>query len=255
VKGKKPYSEDSCEPVVAKKEAEYKWHKSKDLHRDVTNGRHYPFSFLTGEAKELVDAIKNRDMANFKEEIGDTSYAAQMLAAQTTGLNHPVYADLRKFYDREKVWKEMFKEKGSSYHPKHMEGGSNYAKASKIIKAFSSAGIKVDQKEAERLANHYTGGKMEKEAAGMPAHMWKAVQEKNAPMIASAARRGVETRARNKAARELKRLINIDGSAPSVTSEAPWQDMFHFDRSHLFEQLKKTIDPAYVPDRVKYLGR
>lgn len=239
-----------------KKEAEYRWHKSKDLHRDVTNGRHYPFSFLTGEAKELVDAIKNRDMANFKEEIGDTSYAAQMLAAQLTGLNHPVYADLSKFYDREKVWKEMFKEKGSSYHPKHMEGGSNYAKASKIIKAFSSAGIKVDQKEAERLANHYTGGKMEKEAAGMPAHMWKAVQEKNAPMIASAARKAAATRAKNKAARELKRLINIDGSvANAAKTEAPWQDMFHFDRSHLFEQLKKTIDPAYVVNKAKYLGR
>ena len=95
----------------------------------------------------------------------------------------------------------------------------------------------------------------EKTAAGMPAHMWKAVQEKNAPMIASAVRRGVETKARNKAARELKRLINIDGSAPAITGAAPWQDMFRFDRSHLFEQLKKTIDPAYVPDRVKYLGK
>jgi predicted deacylase/NTP pyrophosphatase (non-canonical NTP hydrolase) len=150
------------------KESEYKLHWSKDLHKDVTNNRHYPFSFLTGEAKELVDAIKNRDWANFKEEIGDSTYAAQMLAAQATGLNHPVYADLSKHYDREKVWKDMFKEKGSSYHPKHMQGGSNYAKASKIIKAFASAGIKVDQREAERLANKYTGGKMEKEASKQP---------------------------------------------------------------------------------------
>jgi NTP pyrophosphatase (non-canonical NTP hydrolase) len=152
------------------KESEYKLHWSKDLHRDVTNNRHYPFSFLTGEAKELVDAVKNRDWPNFKEEIGDTTYAAQMLAAQATGLNHPVYADLSKHYDREKVWKDMFKEKGSTYHPKHMQGGSNYAKASKIIKAFASAGIKVDQREAERLANKYTGGKMEKEANIMISH-------------------------------------------------------------------------------------
>jgi adenylate kinase family enzyme/NTP pyrophosphatase (non-canonical NTP hydrolase) len=159
IKRDNPYSYERIE-----KESEYKLHWSKDLHKDVTNNRHYPFSFLTGEAKELVDAIKNRDWANFKEEIGDSTYAAQMLAAQATGLNHPVYADLSKHYDREKVWKDMFKEKGSSYHPKHMQGGSNYAKASKIIKAFASAGIKVDQREAERLANKYTGGKMEKEA-------------------------------------------------------------------------------------------
>jgi energy-coupling factor transporter ATP-binding protein EcfA2 len=155
------------------KESEYKFHWSKDLHRDVTNNRHYPFSFLTGEAQELVDAVKNRDWPNFKEEIGDTTYAAQMLAAQATGLNHPVYADLSKHYGREKVWKDMFREKGSTYHPKHMEGGSNYAKASKIIKAFASAGIKVDQREAERLANKYTGGKMEKEAGSkiIPPHI------------------------------------------------------------------------------------
>ena len=152
------------------KEAEYKWHNSKDLHRDVTNGRHYPFSFLTGEAKELVDAIKNRDMANFKEEVGDTTYAAQMLAAQATGLNHPVYADLSKFHNREKVWKDIFREKGSTYHPKHMEGGSNFAKPSKIIKALASAGIRISQKEAEKLANKYTGGKMEKEAAAATQH-------------------------------------------------------------------------------------
>lgn len=170
------HTEHQMKPLVKKlqglmgKQAEYKWHKSKDLHRDVTNGRHYPFSFLTGEAKELVDAIKKRDMANFKEEIGDTSYAAQMLAAQATGLNHPVYADLSKFHNREKIWKDIFREKGSTYHPKHMEGGSNFAKPSKIIKALASAGIRISQKEAEKLANKYTGGKMEKEAAAPTQH-------------------------------------------------------------------------------------
>jgi NTP pyrophosphatase (non-canonical NTP hydrolase) len=149
------------------KESEYKWYKSKDLSQRLVAGRPYPFSYLTGEAKELLDAVKNRDWENFKEEVGDTSFGAQMLLSQATGLNHPVYADLSKAWAREKVWKDMFKEKGKEYHPNHMQGGSNYAKASKIIKAFASAGIKVDQREAERLANKYTGGKMEKEAHNM----------------------------------------------------------------------------------------
>jgi NTP pyrophosphatase (non-canonical NTP hydrolase) len=150
------------------KDSEYKWYKSKDLSQRLVAGRPYPFSYLTGEAKELLDAVKNRDWENFKEEVGDTSFGAQMLLSQATGLNHPVYADLSKAWAREKVWKDMFKEKGKEYHPNHMQGGSNYAKASKIIKAFASAGIKVDQREAERLANKYTGGKMEKEASKQP---------------------------------------------------------------------------------------
>lgn len=159
IKKDNPYSYERMD-----KEADYQWYMSKPLRQRLTNGRGWPFSYLTGEAEELVDAIKNRDWENFKEEIGDTTFGAQMLLSQATGLNHPVYADLSKAWAREKVWKDMFKEKGSTYHPKHMQGGSNYAKASKIIKAFASAGIKVDQREAERLANKYTGGKMEKEA-------------------------------------------------------------------------------------------
>jgi NTP pyrophosphatase (non-canonical NTP hydrolase) len=147
------------------KTAEYEWYKSKDLSQRLVAGRPYPFSYLTGEAKELVDAVKNRDWENFKEEIGDTSFGAQMLLSQLTGLNHPVYADLSKAWKREKVWQDMFKEKGGTYHPNHMQGGSNFAKPSKIIKAFASAGITINQQEAERLANKYTGGKMEKESS------------------------------------------------------------------------------------------
>jgi NTP pyrophosphatase (non-canonical NTP hydrolase) len=213
------------------KKAEYKMHWSKNLHRDITAGRHYPFSFLTGEAKELLDAAKNRDWNNFKEEIGDTTYAAQMLAAQTTGLNHPVYADLKKFYDREKVWKEMFKAKKSDYHPKHMQGGSNFAKPSKIIKAFESAGIKINQAEAERLANHYTGGKMEKEA-GMPEHIRKAILTGDKTTLRAGQAAATKSRARNKVKAELKRFLDMgEEIAPKkihLPSEYKTQTEFNF---------------------------
>jgi NTP pyrophosphatase (non-canonical NTP hydrolase) len=191
------------------KVAEYKWHKSKNLHRDITAGRHYPFSFLTGEAKELLEAVKNKDWNNFKEEIGDTTYAAQMLAAQATGLNHPVYADLKKFYDREKVWKDLFKAKNSVYHPRHMQGGSNFAKPSKIIKALESAGVKINQAEAERLANHYTGGKMEKEAAGMPEHIRKAILAGDKATLRAGQAAAVKSRAKNKARSALRRFLDM----------------------------------------------
>jgi NTP pyrophosphatase (non-canonical NTP hydrolase) len=230
IKRDNPYKYERIE-----KESEYKLHWSKDLHRDVTNNRHYPFSFLTGEAQELADAVKNRDWSNFKEEIGDTTYAAQMLAAQATGLNHPVYADLSKHYAREKVWKDMFKEKSSTYHPKHMEGGSNYAKASKIIKAFASAGIKVDQREAERLANKYTGGKMEKEAGAkiIPAHIRdlmirRSQGDKSAlEALRNIGRANAAKRARLKPVKDLinrtsePAVVQPKPVAPVVTAEQP----------------------------------
>lgn len=208
------------------KEANYQWYMSKPLSERLTAGRPYPFSYLTGETKELIDAVKNRDWENFKEEIGDTTFGAQMLLAQATGLNHPVYADLSKAWAREKVWKDMFGEKGGVYHPDHMRGGSNYAKASKILKAFQSAGIKMDQKEAERLANKYTGGKMEKESAAkrdwysIPAHVREAIirakkgetgAKKDLSDIGYA---GGKAAARKKQADSLRRLINKGDELP-----------------------------------------
>lgn len=270
VPGKEPYSDDSCEPVEAKKkkeselekeqwdklskeaelekEAEYKWYKSKDLHRDVTNGRHYPFSFFTGEAKELVDAIKNRDMANFKEEIGDTTYAAQMLAAQATGLNHPVLADLSKFYKREKAWKDIFNEKGGTYHPKHMEGGSNYAKPSKIIKAFASAGIKINQAEAERIADKYTGGNMEKEATAWREKLMSG--ESNSAKRYIANYRDVAKNSKNK--QLLGILKDLDAKDPSGVDTASISHLMNNYGLSFPKQIKKaSTDTPYSQPTVE----
>jgi hypothetical protein len=131
------------------KEAVY-W--SKDITRDIMGGRKYPFSYLTGELKEVGQGIKNLNPAEISEEMGDSAYAAQMLAAQATGLNHPIFfadGQIKKFYDRIEVWKKIFDEKGIPFSVDYLSGGSNYAKPDKIRNAIRLAGGEIEDSEIE----------------------------------------------------------------------------------------------------------
>ena len=130
-------------------------HWAKDLTRDIMGGRHYPVSYFTGEAKEIGEAIHNRDWENFKEELGDTAYAAQMIAAQRTGLNLPILGadpQIKKFYDRIDHWKKIFSSKDVPFSVDYLSGGSNYAKPEKVVNAFQLAGHTVAPEEAEALS-------------------------------------------------------------------------------------------------------
>jgi hypothetical protein len=134
-------------------------HWTKDLTRDIMGGRQYPVSYLTGELAELGEAVKNRDWENFKEEAGDSAYAAQMIAGQRTGLNLPVFgADkvIKKFYDRINNWKQIFDQKGVPFSVDYLKGGSNYAKPEKIQKVFELAGNPISEHEAKNIASAYT---------------------------------------------------------------------------------------------------
>jgi dephospho-CoA kinase len=235
---------------------------------------------------------------------------------------------LSKFHNREKIWKDIFKEKGSTYHPKHMEGGSNFAKPSKIIKALASAGIRISQKEAEKLANKYTGGKMEKESeldktakqtiwtpptgfnpfkrkpAGFVrpvsnfenSELYKILERqlRMEPLVSPVSATGNQTGAlakiktllglsktaadsnklrrlilaASKGCQSSKQALSTMGSKkgprkpkilhkPSTTDsyKERHQGIFPFLGSHEAEIAKNTIDPAYVIDPSKYLGK
>ena len=145
---------NAVQPKIAEDKEAVHW--SHDITRDIMGGRHYGADYLHGEAKELGEAIKERDLGHIKEELGDTAYAAQMIASQKTGLNLPVVgadAVIKKFYDRIGVWKNLFKERDIPFSVDYLKGGSNYAKPDKIQKAFALAGHQIDDKDLIELAN------------------------------------------------------------------------------------------------------
>lgn len=138
-------------------------HWSDDVSKNLLNGRHYPVSYLTGELDELKESIKNRDWNNFKEEVGDSTYAAEMILAQRLGLNLPLIgasSPVEKFYARKKKWEEVFDERGVPFNNDYLSGGSNLKKPKKIQAALGLAGHAITKDEARALALKY-GGEIE----------------------------------------------------------------------------------------------
>lgn len=134
---------------------------SKDVSRDLLNGRKYPLSYLTGELGELGESVKNMDWTNFKEELGDSAYAAQMILAQKLGLNLPLIgasAPIDKFYARRKGWEEVFKERGIPFSNDYLAGGSNLKKPKKIQAALGLAGHAISKEDARTASLKYGGG-------------------------------------------------------------------------------------------------
>ena len=134
---------------------------SKDVSRDLLNGRKYPLSYLTGELGELGESIKKMDWPNFKEELGDSAYAAQMILAQKLGLNLPLIgasAPVDKFYARRKGWEDIFKDRGVTFSNDYLAGGSNLKKPKKIQAALGLAGHAITKDEARAFALKHGGG-------------------------------------------------------------------------------------------------
>ena len=136
-------------------------HWSDDVSRDLLNGRHYPMSYLTGELGELGESVKNMDWTNFKEELGDSAYAAQMILAQKSGLNLPLIGasgPVDKFYARRKGWQDIFKERGVPFSNDYLAGGSNLKKPKKIQAALGLAGHPISQDDARAFSLKHGGG-------------------------------------------------------------------------------------------------
>lgn len=138
-------------PIVYMEKVAY---TAKEVSEMVIPGSKYPFSYLTGEIKELIQAIKAKDKDNIKEEKADVLYAAQMLLHQNTGLNFKMRgADqtIDKFMQRREMWKDIMGRYGVEYHPNLLVGGGNYRKQSKIRAALKAGGYDISEQELSSL--------------------------------------------------------------------------------------------------------
>jgi hypothetical protein len=116
------------------------------------------YTYTITHCENIFEIYKNRDIDNIKEEVGDTAYAGQMLAAQATGLNLPILGadqQIKKFYDRINIWKKLFSDKGIPFSVDYLKGGSNYGKPDKIRNVFALAGQSLDDDEIVNMANKH----------------------------------------------------------------------------------------------------
>lgn len=131
----------------------------------------YPLSYLLGEIVELIEAIENDDEENKTEEISDVVYAAQMIFAQTFGINVKMFEvthlAIEKFHARIAAWHEIFAMKGVEFSPAFLKGGGNFDKPAKIVLAFKAAGVEVSLRDANIFINEFYMRKTDKKLAAM----------------------------------------------------------------------------------------
>jgi hypothetical protein len=151
----------------AAKRKSAKLEMTRDVLQEVTGGRPYSLGYFTGEFGELMDEVKNRDWEAIKDEASDTAYGANMLAHQATGINFPMIGGhnaLKKFRQRNGVWRRTMERRGVPFSVDYLVGGSNFAKPHKIQQAFELAGVRLDGIEAQTLSQDMQRELAEEEA-------------------------------------------------------------------------------------------
>ena len=131
------------------------------------------WDYHRGERKELWEEIKKMSPSGIREEWSDVALSGQLAAHANgwPGVAHiPVlpgtglYA-LKKVLKRMDGWKTIFTRHGADFDKKHLGGGSNYGKLSKVRAALESAGVDPADLDVRWLkANGY--GKEEEPSRG-----------------------------------------------------------------------------------------
>ena len=138
---------------------------ARDVHRELLGERNYSFSYVLGEAWEVIEALWKRDIKEAKEELRQVWYGLQMQYYQLTGHNIRLRGCndcVQSFFDRRKVWKKIFRKFGEEFSSDYLKNGSNYMRPHKIQAALGLAHVHITLQHAERLAKQIAKGKFNK---------------------------------------------------------------------------------------------
>ena len=101
------------------------------------------FAYVKGEVRELLEA---RTLNEVYSEWNDVIACSLLAITNMTGINLPFFPMFGKksvlaWFERLKVWEDIFVLHVMELHPEYLNSGSNYKKKWKIEKALESAGF------------------------------------------------------------------------------------------------------------------
>ena len=120
-------------------------------------------SYIAGEVEELKEELIKRDLKEAAKEWDDVTGLTCIWIYQMTGINLPIIRNfgrgaVLRWYDRNIVWKEIFKYHGIPWEQKVLGGGSNFNKISKIKKAVKESkepAVTLDWKWIKSEVGHF----------------------------------------------------------------------------------------------------
>jgi len=128
--------------------------RALDLLAEFASEHRLTLKYPLAELREFLVAVKQRDRHAMLDEFQDVMLALQLYVWQRLRLNAPVVlagGTIRKFRERNKIWREMFELRGVVFDTKFLVGGSNFNRPHKIQRAFLAAGVRLGAYDAEEL--------------------------------------------------------------------------------------------------------
>jgi hypothetical protein len=148
-RGQKKVTCQNCKSwgLISYKSVMRQTYKVKDLRRHLLAGP-MTFSYAKGEFEELLEALRDRDVAHIREEWNDVWFCLWGLIGQATPRVHgwtiPIgfgHSSCVKFDARIQVWAEICAHHEVEFKPSSLKAGSNFRKRTKVIRILKAHSV------------------------------------------------------------------------------------------------------------------
>ena len=137
--------------------------KASVVHNDILGGRtlsaRYHITHAIQECWEVLQALAKLDFKEAELEAQQVLFGIEMWCYQTIKADFDLRGcsdAVQEFYDRRRVWLELFKLFDMEFKSEYLDKGSNFRRPHKIQEAFRAAGLRINDLHARTLSRKYT---------------------------------------------------------------------------------------------------
>jgi len=137
--------------------------RASTVYRDILGGKEHTADYYVKhcvkEIFEVLEALSRLALAEAYLELQQVIFGIAMWIYQSTGRDFYLWgcmAAVQEFYNRRKVWLEIFALYDLEFKSEYLDDGSNFRRPYKIKQALQKAGMYVNIILAENLSRKYT---------------------------------------------------------------------------------------------------
>jgi len=137
--------------------------RASTVHADILGGTQRTISYHVShgfnESLEVLEALSRLQLREARLELQQVIFGCSMWLYQLTGKDFYLWGcndAVQEFYNRRKVWLEIFKLYDLEFKSEYLDGGSNFRRTHKIKEALRQAGMHINNILANSLSRKYT---------------------------------------------------------------------------------------------------
>ena len=132
------------------------------VYTEILGGKKRPLKYYIKhcfyETLEVFEALVKLKFSEAYLELQQVIFGFSMWLYQKAEKDFQLYGcnkAVEEFYNRRKVWLELFEMYSLTFKSEYLDGGSNYRRPHKIVQAFGRAGLRIHKLLAANLSRMY----------------------------------------------------------------------------------------------------